>query len=249
MRILHVISSIDSRAGGPAIAMAGLAKAQKSAGMDVAALATWRKGSRQDIADDLTTAGIHVTRVGPAKGPLARHRQLAPGLRAEMPSADVVHIHGLWEEVQHQAAGIARSLAKPYIITPHGMLTPWSLAQKSLKKKIYLLLRLRHDLNRAAALHFTSAAERDLVAPLNLKPPAIVEPLGVELREFENLPPAGTFRAKFPQIGHRKIILFLGRLHPRKGMEYLIPAMKRLQTNDSVLVAVGPDSGGFQSTL
>src|SRR6266496_385313 len=140
MRILHVISSIDSRGGGPAVALLGLAKAQRGAGLDVAVLATWRKGASQDIADELTAGGIHVTRVGPAKGPLRRHRQIAPALRAEMSNADVVHIHGIWDEVQHQAAVTARQLGKPYIFTPHGMLTPWSLNQKWLKKKIYLML-------------------------------------------------------------------------------------------------------------
>ena len=249
MRILHVISGMDSRGGGPAIAMAGLAKAQRAAGLEIAALATWTKGSNQDIADDLTAAGIHVTRVGPAKGALRRHPQLVPALRAEMNAADVLHIHGLWEEIQHQSATIARQLRKPYVVTPHGMLTPWSLRQKWLKKKLYLMLRLRADLDRAGAIHFTSNAERDLVAPLKLKPRAIVETLGVDLREFETLPPPGSFRARFPAIRDRKIILFLGRLHPGKGMEYLIPAMERLQGDDALLVAVGPDSMGFQSTL
>src|SRR5439155_4804856 len=132
-------------------------------GLDVASLGTWRQGSAQDIADDLAAAGIHVTRVGPTVGPLRRHRQLAPALRAEMQNADVLHIHGLWEEIQHCSATIARELGKPYVFTPHGMLTPWSLRQKWLKKKVYLMARLRLDLNGAARIHFTSRAERDLV--------------------------------------------------------------------------------------
>ena len=112
-----------------------------------------------------------------------------------------------------------------------------------------MLLRLRRDLDHAAALHFTSATERDAVMPLKLKPKAIVEPLGVDLREFQTLPVRGTFRAKFPQIGGRKIILFLGRLHGGKGMEYLIPALRAQGLEDAMLVAVGPDSGGFQTVL
>ena len=224
MRVLHVISSIDLRAGGPAVAMAGLAKAQRGAGLDVAVLATWRKGASNDVGDDLTHTGIHVTRVGPARGPLARHRQIAPALRAEMQQADVVHIHGLWEEVQHQAARVARKLGRRYIITPHGMLTPWSLRQKWLKKKIYMSLRLGRDLRQASAIHYTTAMERDLVAPLKLAPPAIVETLGVELQEFENLPAKGSFRGKHQQLNNKRIMLFLGRLHPGKGMEYLIPS-------------------------
>ena len=52
MRVLHVISSVDSRAGGPAVAMSGLCKAQRGAGLDVSVLATWKQGQGQDLADD-----------------------------------------------------------------------------------------------------------------------------------------------------------------------------------------------------
>lgn len=249
MRILHVISSIDPRDGGPATALSGLAKSQHAAGLDVAVLATYRQGAGTDIADDLTAGGIHIARVGPAHGPLHRHRLLASALRAEAAGADIVHTHGVWEEAQHQGAVAARQLAKPCVMTLHGMLTPWSLRQKWLKKKIYYELRLKRDLNRAATIHVTSSAERDLIAPLKLKPPVLVEPLGVDLREFEQLPPAGAFRQKFPLLAGRKIVLFLGRLHPGKGMEYLIPAMAQLKDEDAVLAAVGPDSEGFRATL
>ena len=244
-----MIPGVDSRAGGPAFAMAGLCKAQKAAGMDVTALATFRKGEGRDIAEDLEHAGVHVTLVGPAVGPLSSHRHLPATLRALVQSVDVVHAHGVWEDVQHHAARTAHRFGKPYVITPHGMLSPWSLGQKPLKKKIYLMLRLRKDLNRAAAIHLTSAAEREFIAPLKLRSKTFVEPLGVDLTEFESLPQRGAFRAKFPEVAGRKIVMFLGRLHPRKGMEYLIPALRRAGRKDVVLVAVGPDSEGFRATL
>ncbi|MEO6437148.1 MAG: glycosyltransferase, partial [Tepidisphaeraceae bacterium] len=160
-RVLHVIPGVDARSGGPAMAMAGLCKAQRDAGLEVTALATWRAGDGRDIADDLGHHGVPVTLVGPARGPLASHRHLSATLRATVAGADIVHAHGLWEDVQHHAARIARSLGRPYVITPHGMLTPWSLGQKRLKKFIYLALRLRKTLNRAAALHYTSEHERE----------------------------------------------------------------------------------------
>src|SRR5690242_4749234 len=145
MRIVHMISGVDSRAGGPAMAMAGMCKAQRDAGLDVSVVATFRDGQGRDIADDLNAHGITVTLVGPAHGPLSNHPQLAATLRGVIRNCDVAHTHGVWEQIQHDAAGICLQVGKPYIITPHGMLTPWSLGQKWLKKKIYMTMRLRRD--------------------------------------------------------------------------------------------------------
>ena len=166
-------------------------------------------------------------------------------LRKEIGDSNVVHIHALWEEIQHQGAVAACAGDIPYVITPHGMLDPWSLSQSRMKKQLYLAWRLRRDLNRAAAIHFTSTVERDLSSPLKLKPPAIVEPNGVDLSEFENLPQRGSFRARYPQIGDRPIVLFLSRIHPKKGLDLLIPAFAAAAISQAVLVIAGPDSDGY----
>jgi len=155
----------------------------------------------------------------------------------------------VWEEVQHLAARQARQLRKPLVITPHGMLTRWSLNQKWLKKRLYLALRLRRDLAGAAAIHFTTEHERQLSADLGLKVPAIVEPLGVDLSEFETLPERGMLRSRWPQLAGQRVILFLGRIHPGKGLEYLVPALARSGLTDTSLVVVGPDSNGYQATI
>src|SRR5207253_7097004 len=104
-----------------------------------------------------------------------------------------------------------------------------------------LALRARTNLNRAAAIHYTTPVERDWCARLNLKPPAIVEPLGINLSEFEHVPPRGAFRAHYPQITGKKIVMFLGRIHAGKGLELLIPAMAKLKDPAAMLVIVGPD--------
>jgi glycosyltransferase involved in cell wall biosynthesis len=194
----------------------------------------------------LKADGITVCEIGPAAGPLHRHRDIVPRLRLAISSCDIVHVHALWEEIQHQAARVARALGKPYVITPHGMLDPWSLRQSKWKKKLYLAVRLRSNLQHASAIHFTSEIERDLAAPLGLKAPTIVEPNGVDLAEFEDLPPRGSFRARHPMLaGTRPIVLFLSRLHPKKGLDLLVPAFARAAPGDAVLVLVGPDSDGY----
>jgi glycosyltransferase involved in cell wall biosynthesis len=163
--------------------------------------------------------------------------------------ADIVHIHGLWEEPQHVAAGTARRLDVPYVFTPHGMLDPWSLRQSKWVKRLYMLLRLRKDLNRAAAIHYTTPIERNLAGVLNLKPPAIVEPNGLDMSEFNDLPPRGRFRAPFSIASDRPIVLFLSRIHPKKGLDLLVPAFARGNLADALLVIAGPDDAGYRGEV
>jgi glycosyltransferase involved in cell wall biosynthesis len=84
---------------------------------------------------------------------------------------------------------------------------------------------------------------------VGLKAAAFVEALGVDLSEFATLPPAGTFRRQHPQIAGRRIVLFLGRVHPGKGLELLVPAFAQAAPDDAVLVIVGPDSENFRAVV
>ncbi|MEO6437150.1 MAG: glycosyltransferase [Tepidisphaeraceae bacterium] len=255
MRILHVISGLDPENGGPTFALIGLAEAQARAGLDVSVLATWQITSGFPLAERLRSNGVPVTLVGPAIGKLSRHADLAGATDRAVAVADVVHIHALWEQVQQDAAVAARRRGVPYVVTPHGMLSPWSLSQgKWLNrwgKQLYLSMRLRPNLDAAAAIHFTTTTERDLVAPLRLRAPAIVEPVGIDFAEFETLPERGAFRAAFPQLGDRPIVLFLSRLSPQKGLDRLIPAIALIAEGnaEAVLAIVGPDYDGYEGVV
>lgn len=249
LRILHVISGLDPRAGGTTTALAALAHAQKDAGLEVAIASTFQAGLRPDVVDRIRAVGVSVHLIGPAKKFLNYHRKIAPTLLPLIQSADVVHVHALWEEIQHRAARLAGKLNKPYLFTPHGMLDPWSLSQSRIKKRIYLALRLRRDLAFASALHFADELERDLAAGLSLPAPALVEKHIVDLSEFQNLPPRGQLRARHPMLGDRPIVLFLSRLHAKKGLDLLIPAFAKLKSKDASLVLAGPAEAEYQSHL
>ncbi|TVQ51022.1 MAG: glycosyltransferase [Phycisphaerales bacterium] len=250
-RVLHVISDVDPRAGGPITALLGLCRAQRDVlNQSVSIVSTYRKDADFSHVETLRDARVSVELVGPATGALARHRDLVPTLARAIEQVDVVHIHGLWEEAQHQAARLADGAGTPYIIRPCGMLDPWCLNQSKWKKKIYMSLRLRHNLQRASAMHFTTEIERELVAPLHLKPKAIVEPNGVDLAEFETLPEPGSFRAEYPELGDRPILLFLSRIHHKKGLDLLVPAFAKIRNQDAMLVIAGPDSpDGYRSQV
>jgi glycosyltransferase involved in cell wall biosynthesis len=245
LRIAHFITSMDARMGGVAAVIAGLAPAQARAGLDVTVVSAWAEGEATD-ANELTTAGVKVQLIGPVRRRLGGHPQMQAQVQAAVFNSDVVHIHALWEHLQHYAARAAQRAGKPYVFSPHGMLDPWSLKQSALVKRIYMALRLRRNLNRATLLHYTAELEKQLVQPLGLTPGGVVIPNGLRLDEFEQLPERGTFRRKFPQLGQRPIVLFLSRVHYKKGLDLLVPAFAQAKLQpDAMLVIAGPPAKGY----
>lgn len=117
-------------------------------------------------------------------------------------------------------ARFARKNNIPYIITPRGMLEPWSLSQKKIKKLIALFLFQKKDIEKATVIHVTGEMERLQIRKLGFKNPIAVIPNGVNLNEYPSTYPTKS-------IKHKKI-LFLSRLHKKKGIENLIEAWKQI---------------------
>jgi len=251
MRILHAISGINPENGGPPTVLSGLAAAQVRAGLDVSVVATWVDNPCPEVVAEYESKGVHVTHIGPARNPMSRHPETAARLDELVRRADVVHVHAMWEEIQHLACRAAQGHGVPYVFTPHGMIDPWNMSNGWLKKRIYLLWRMGRNLNRAAALHFATTTERDAVARLRLAPPSIIEPFGLNRDEFASLPPPGTFRDSHRDLlANRRYVAFLGRLDYGKGLELLIPAFARVAADDTALVIIGPDShSGYRKTV
>jgi len=248
MKILHVAPTLDARGGGTSTAIVGLARAQQSAGLDVRIAITPRANDDLRFAEALRGEGIPVEQVQ-GRGKLCRNPAMKPMLDCAIADADVVHIHALWEEIQHVAARAAQRLNVPHVITPHGMLTPWSFAKRSQwLKKLMMLWRVRRNLDRASAIHFATQMECQWTSHLRLRPPSIVEPFGLDLNEFNDFPSPQSFREKFPMLGDRPYIIFLGRQAKGKGIEVLIPAFAKIARDvpETTLVIAGQDWENLQ---
>jgi len=167
---------------------------------------------------------------------------------------DIVHVHSLWLPTSHQGCVYARENGIPYVISPHGMLTPWALRQRWWKKLLAMVLYQYHDLSRASLLHATAASEVDDICRLRLKREVAVVPLGTEL-------PSSVDRQSIGADGNDEVrtALFLSRVHPKKGLRNLLNAWASIKCNRASqyqqsdrhwrLVIVGPDEMGHKDEL
>ena len=170
------------------------------------------------------------TGVLPRLGGASRQR-----IRDIFAEADAVHLHVPWDLTCRQLAGIALAAKVPYVLSIHGMLDDWCMAQKSLKKRLYLAMGGRGLLERAAAVHCTAAAEARQSSRWYPRGRARVVPLIFDLAQYQELPGPEIARSTYATaLGDdgEPVVLFLSRLHPKKRVELLIEAVARLRDDD-----------------
>ncbi|MGA9347871.1 MAG: glycosyltransferase [Anaerolineae bacterium] len=164
--------------------------------------------------------------------------------RRHLKEFDVVHMHNVRTFQNLVVGGFARRYGVPYVLSAHGSLP--IIVQRKAAKRAYDLLFGRRLIAGASCLIAVSPVEVEQYAEAGIACERIVlVPNGLDLDEFSRLPPRGTFRRKLGIPDETRVMLFLGRLHWRKGINYLIEAFARLQTrlSHSLLLVAGPDDG------
>ena len=151
--------------------------------------------------------------------------------------ATILHDTGLWLPTNHAAASVARKLRLPFIVSPRGMLTQWSMAYRGWKKKLAWRLYQRRDLESAQILHATSREELDGFRAVGLRQPVALVPNGVEFPPWKELPPRET---------PTRTVLVLCRIHPVKGLLNLVEAWASLRPEGWQVLLAGKDEGGHQ---
>ena len=238
--VLHFVPSLHYRDGGPSHSVIRLTDALAE---DENLSITLVSHSDPKLESIPSSNGRVLRRTATSSSQLALRsglldrRLLARTLATQR--VDLMHIHSLWHLSNHWAMRLASRSATPLICNPRGMLEPWSLAYRAWKKRLALLLFHRTDMERARAFIATSVMESESIRRMGLRQPVAIIPNGVD---FPVLPAGSTDSAIQP--GGEKVVLFLSRIHPKKGVRVLLQAWAKCTLPGWRLVLAGPDEGG-----
>jgi glycosyltransferase involved in cell wall biosynthesis len=247
MRVLHVIPSISPVRGGPSQAVIEMVSALCQAGIDAEILTT------NDHGENLLNVELHqriiykgaptwiFPRYSPSIHPIrefAFSQSFTIWLWRHISEYDLVHIHAIFSYPSTVAMTIARMQNVTYIVRPLGQLCNWSLQQSPQKKYIYLRLIERSNLENACALHVTSCQEQSELNELKINCSNFVIPHGLQVSSLLTNA-SQRLREHFQLPLDERVVLFLSRLHPKKGLEYLIQSLASLSDQRFTLIIAG----------
>jgi glycosyltransferase involved in cell wall biosynthesis len=258
VKILHLIPSVSPARGGTSRAILDMVFALRDCGIDAEIATTNDDGDnlldvplgKFTIYDRVPT--YFFSRFSPqlpALREFAFSGSFTTWLFQNINKYDLIHVHALFSYTSTVAMAIARLKGVPYITTPHGLLCKWSLQQSAQKKQGYLKLIERANLDRARAIHVTCEQERDDVLALNFKSPTFVLPLALTEIPAQIPNAANLLRQSLNLPADEPIILFLSRLHYKKGLDYLIPALGNLRNQRFTLVIAGNGTPAYEAEV
>jgi glycosyltransferase involved in cell wall biosynthesis len=255
LKILHVIPSVAPRYGGPSQAVYTMCRALQAQGADVLIATTNADGSKElPVTLGETIVYQDVATIFFARQwseALKYSRPLALWLERNINGFDLAHIHAVFSHACVAAAKASRKNCVPYLVRPLGTLDPWSLKQKTARKRIFWHLGVKQMLTEAAAIHYTSDEEKRLAETELGLSGGVVVPNGLDMsfinRRSEPFDPLQS------EIGHTPYVLALSRIHPKKGFELLIESFAALKKSGLFgswrLIFAGDGDAGYVDQL
>lgn len=251
MKILHVINSVNPAGGGPIEGVKQLGAANTRHGHQVEVAST-------DAPDDacVKSCVFPVHAIGPGWLNYSYNKRLVPWLRENAGNYDIVIVNGIWQYHSFAVSQVLRDGRTPYVVYTHGMLDPWFKRRyplKHLKKMLYWPWGEYRVLKEASAVLFTCEEER-VLARQSFRPyrcNEVVVKYGTAGSQGDPQAELEAFYEKYPQLRGKRLALFMGRLHEKKGCDLLLQAFAKVLAADEgwQLVMCGPDQVGWQAKL
>jgi glycosyltransferase involved in cell wall biosynthesis len=241
MRIVHVVPTLEQEASGPSYCVPRLAQSLGDLGHSVRILSV---GGRGAVSDSPNVSYASFPKDWPSTPVLKQlwfSRGLDRALDEEAQTADLFHNNSLWVAPNLYPGRVAARHDKPLVVSLHGTLSAVSLSFSPWRKRVFWELLQGKAVKGAACLHATCESEYQDIRKFGLRNPVIILPYGLDVQP----PPP-------PQPARRlRRLLFLGRIHPIKGLDNLLAAWALLSKRmpDWELRLVGPAEGGYEERL
>ncbi|MFZ5746852.1 MAG: glycosyltransferase [Pseudomonadota bacterium] len=259
-RTLHIFDTVDLASGGPIASFLGMAPIfrEMGIGVDVVSLDTPDSGYDRDFPFPLTMLGDGSSRRAKMFGRSFRYSsKLSPWIAERAREYDWVTLHSIWTYAVIGGAKGLRESRTPYFIFAHGMLDPWfrdTFPVKHLRKQLFWTMFLGRVLEESRGVLFTALDERELARGMFLghnRYREIVVNLGTSQPPTASPARRAAFLSHCPGVEGRRYLLFLSRIHPKKGCDLLIRAFAEIagEHPDLDVVMAGPDQQGWKAEL
>lgn len=240
LKILQVVADLAVTSGGLGLAALRFAEAVAEAGAKVTLLASSANNAavleRRQLSDNFQCIDEPLPS-GLWRRLINQYSRVDRYCAAHSP--DVIHLHGIWSPELAVVALVAARRGIPLVISPHGCFEPWALSHRRFKKRV-ALWAYQNAVNRQASVFFATAQqEADAIRQLGIATPIAIVPNGVEM------PLAAAHLAQ----GDRRVILFLSRVHPKKGLLDLVSAWSAVRNPAWRIVIAGPDEGDHRAEV
>ncbi len=252
IKVLHLARLVGAKSFGIGPVVLGLASAQQKLGLQVE---VWTQDIESELRElehsyGLLPETIHrFPHIGPSRLGFSPWMEREVIVRAQ--EFDVIHQHGFWTAIARvtnvwQDHGNGKT-----VITPHGTLDPWALRKSAWKKRLSLWLYARRNLARAGCLHALSRREAEAVRQFGIRQPVAVIPNGVSQSWLQSHGNKFRFLKRVGVPNDTRIMLFLGRITPIKGLPMLVHALHRVRDHlgNWRLIIAGVDEFGHEQEV
>lgn len=236
MRVIHVVPSISEEASGPSYSVVRLCESLNGTGMDVQlSVLDWAATSARLPYLKAFPSGLGPRRLGVSPS-------MRRWLEAEAASGkvDLIHNHGLWMMPNVYPGWASRNGRCRLVVSPRGTLSTWALGRSALRKKLFWRALQMPAIRTAACFHATADREYEDIRRLGFRQPVCILPNGIDVPPLQDIPRSD-----------RRQLLFLGRIHPVKGVDVLLRAWQAVEWRfpDWDLRIAGPDNAGYLAAM